>query len=518
MRNNRHGVHTLDIRKLKLSELPKDIDVVVGSPPCTQFSYANRGGNGDIADGLVDLIKFLKIVDFIKPKHWAMENVPRVANIIEKEIQAGGKLRAFAHLLKSVRIVNMEDFGLPQRRRRCIAGNFDFQLLDTYKSVLGPKTLGDVVSALNSAQVTDPLYGIKIRKSDVTDHVVENFLNEEEARINKANKYNHPVYNRMPFPDSLTRSSRTITATSTRVSRESVIIRDLETPSRFRRLTIRESACLQGFPINYQFFGKNYNRRMEMVGNAVPPLFSYLVAHAFRCTPSTFVKQLKDVGALFKAPADKPERLNAPKCGTKFHPNRTFRFAIPNLRMKSGVRFELANSFKGNEASWMVKFYFGSSKSIQTIHLDQTLYLKLVGTLPPAVVNLIGQELALVSSTCLAADVGQMQKVWAHRGSGDTHPFDLLDQLSVSGETIETALRLHRTESEECIEIALKHQFDKNSSKITGIEKLRRLAPATLAGLLIGSLANAALTSHGRAADAPHRGTEAEHPSVEYVN
>ncbi len=42
----------VDIRKLELSDLPTDIDIVVGSPPCTQFSYANRGGSGNIADGL----------------------------------------------------------------------------------------------------------------------------------------------------------------------------------------------------------------------------------------------------------------------------------------------------------------------------------------------------------------------------------------------------------------------------------------------------------------------------------
>jgi len=41
----------VDIRKLSLDGLPEPgtIDFVLGSPPCTQFSYANRGGNGDTA-------------------------------------------------------------------------------------------------------------------------------------------------------------------------------------------------------------------------------------------------------------------------------------------------------------------------------------------------------------------------------------------------------------------------------------------------------------------------------------
>ena len=47
-----------NIRELELKSLPKNIDFVVGSPPCTTFSYANKGGGGDIADGLKDLNAF----------------------------------------------------------------------------------------------------------------------------------------------------------------------------------------------------------------------------------------------------------------------------------------------------------------------------------------------------------------------------------------------------------------------------------------------------------------------------
>src|SRR3954447_18921121 len=42
----------VNLRELPLSLLPDDVDIVVGSPPCTRFSFSNRGGNGDIADGL----------------------------------------------------------------------------------------------------------------------------------------------------------------------------------------------------------------------------------------------------------------------------------------------------------------------------------------------------------------------------------------------------------------------------------------------------------------------------------
>src|SRR3546814_17970495 len=77
-KNNLHQAQTVDIRRLSLEDLPSDIDVVVGSPPCTQFSYSNRGGSGDLEDGLVDIVRFLTIVDHLKPRVWERSYERRV--------------------------------------------------------------------------------------------------------------------------------------------------------------------------------------------------------------------------------------------------------------------------------------------------------------------------------------------------------------------------------------------------------------------------------------------------------
>jgi DNA (cytosine-5)-methyltransferase 1 len=172
-KNNAHLAQTVDIRRLALADLPSDIDIVVGSPPCTQFSFSNRGGGGDIADGLKDIKKFLSIVDHLKPRVWAMENVPRVAKIIETEMQDGGALEDFRHLGCSTHIVDMAEFGVPQRRRRCIAGNFNMQLLNSYRSGARTPSLGDVVQALAANPITDPLFGIELLRTNLTDHVKE---------------------------------------------------------------------------------------------------------------------------------------------------------------------------------------------------------------------------------------------------------------------------------------------------------------------------------------------------------
>src|SRR3546814_16283278 len=102
---------------LALADLPDDIDIVVGSPPCTQFSYSNRGGGGDIADGLEDVKRFLTIVDHLKPRVWAMEHVPRVAKIIVADLKAGGQPEAFNHMGCVPPIINIDVYDLTQRRR-----------------------------------------------------------------------------------------------------------------------------------------------------------------------------------------------------------------------------------------------------------------------------------------------------------------------------------------------------------------------------------------------------------------
>lgn len=494
-KNNHHPVHTVDIRKLSLDQLPSNVDVVVGSPPCTQFSFSNRGGGGDIADGLVDIVKFLSIVEYLEPAHWVMENVPRVAKIIDQEVRPGGKLHRFAHLLTSVHVVNMECFGLAQRRHRCLAGNLDFTLLQKYQERQASRTLGDVVKAFAANRLYDPIYGGSLKKALLRGHVVEDFLNDEEVRINKANKLNHPIYNRMPFPDSLARAARTVTATSTRISRESIIIRDVETPSRFRRLTVRESASLQGFPITFQFFAPYYHHYMTMVGNAFPPPLAFFIAQAFRNVPPEQLSTLAKASRAFKPSDEIPADIEPQRCATRFSQRRTFRFAIPELRLKSGVRFELTNSSEADRSRWKVAFYFGSSKSIQTFELNRRLYKKLLPTLSKDISSLVSNELETFRRIVRDADIARMQLAWSHSGFGKTHPFEILDHLSFIGGRIADILQTRKAEAEAGIVAALEFIYGETFATVVGVEKLKRFASVILAGILVGSIANEELRS-----------------------
>lgn len=489
--NNGHSALKVDIRTFDLSDLPSDIDLVVGSPPCTQFSYSNRGGAGDIRDGLEDIYRFLKIVDHVRPRFWVMENVPRVAGVLENELREGGELEDFLHLGTEVRVYNMESFGLPQRRRRCLAGNIDFDLLEAYASLTGPKTLGDIVNAYRKSPIIDPIYGVAIDDDRLTDHVIEAALDAEEERVNRSAKVTHPVYNAMPFPDPLDRSVRTITATCTRVSRESVVIAHPDKPGSFRRLTLRERASLQGFPTSFQFYGSSHGQRATMIGNAVPPLFSFYVGQACLETQPDQLTSPDQAIHRFKAPGILAPSVKPDAAGKRYPQGRTFRFSIPHLHFKSGVRFDLSNRRNGQSPKWHVAFYFGPSTSIQQLHLTEELNQALFEALPAGAREKITPLVDSLRTYVANADLKRMQDVWTRTHPGLTRPFDFLDHLGETGAAMAKTL--------ECIDdkhanIALAHvlfkQYGQASQGLPGLPKLQRNARLILAGIIVGAVVN----------------------------
>jgi len=431
--NSTSDVQVGDIRKLDFSTLPKNIDIVIGSPPCTQFSYSNRGGSGDISDGLVDLEQFLKIVKYTKPKAWAFENVPRVKSVLERELAAGGTLEEYADLFvhASVDIFDISQFGVPQRRKRCIAGNFDFNLLKSYAQVTERPTLGDVVGKLNEGR--DPIFSDS-SLDQITDNDPEEPLNWEEERFNRDMKVAHPIYNGMPFPDPFDRSSRTVTATCTRVSRESLVIQNEET-GKYRRLSVRERASLQSFPVKFQFLGRSHAQKLKMIGNAIPPAFTYLIGEAMKGTAINDLRLVSEIDANAVLPGH-PGIITKPDNSGKTYPlKRRFRFSIPKLRFKSGTRFELSNT-DGPQA-WQITFYFGDSKRIRSHKFQRANIVSASCFTSDELSKQIQDVYHRLETKFDPVELSGLQKAWNHTGSG-LHPFEFIDSL---GEYVSSELK-----------------------------------------------------------------------------
>jgi DNA (cytosine-5)-methyltransferase 1 len=479
----------VDIRKLKLSALPPGIRLVVGSPPCTEFSFANRGGSGDIADGLRDVRKFLEIVEHLRPQHWVMENVPRVAGIIERELAPGGRLRKYAKLVKVITVIDMADFGLPQSRKRMLAGDFPLPLLESYKSVLPRRTLGTVLAALSADRVTDPIYGIALDRAEVTGTEREEPLTEEEVRMNRDAKRFHPVYNRMSFPDGLDRPARTVTATCTRVSRESIVLPSESAPGAFRRLTLRERASLQGFPITFQFWGENHNDNLTMVGNAIPPLITYYIAHSVLGTKPGELPEPSAAPYTHLLPKVLPPSADL-TIKTRYPSTRRFRAAIPELRFGSGVRFEMVNKVAPRGVSWSVDFYFGTSKKILRAALGEALLKRLRSSEDfSAYAEPLARATKLLERTIGGISAAELQDVWTHRSSG-RHPYAVVDALGAAAKQLHDDLVCIPLVSSRALVVRYLSETAGEASSLAVSDKLTANGLWLLVGFAIGSWFN----------------------------
>lgn len=485
--NGNHGTElaSVNIRTMDLDSLPDNIDLVVGSPPCTQFSYSNRGGSGDLADGQVDLERFFAIVDRLKPRVWAMENVPRVARYLEICFSdPDSSLYKYRKLKPNIGVFDFSEFGCPQARKRCVATNIPLAQINQFKPQCANLTLGDVTEALEGKErVVDPVWGVELSRFQVTELEKEEQLNEEELRLNRESKIFHPVYNNMSFPDRLDVPARTVTATCTRVSRESIVV---ASGTGYRRLTVRERATLQGFPITYQFFGKSFSEKAKMIGNAIPPTFSYILAsYALGRKSDNFIPH-SEAGVHLSLPAKNAPVTKVDTAGKTYPEKRRFRAAIPHLRFKSGMRFEFANDVSDGDTTWSMRFYSGNSKDIRTHHLDASLSSRLQKCSELegiAVQDTLSRKSLekLISSV----DGVLLQEIWTRRSKGES-PYHWVDLLGeIASEVHDDLVAAIPEEDAERIVLELVGQRESNG-KFANEAKLKRYSHWIIAGAIVG--------------------------------
>lgn len=234
-------------------------------------------------------------------------------------------------------------------------------------------------------------------------------------------------------PDKLDRPSRTVTATCTRVSRESIIV---NAEKGFRRLTVRERGVVQGFPITYQFYGRTLNAKFKMIGNTVPPVLTYYIFQSMLEVPLKSLKSPKNSSYYHSQPSyvGKESNLSLPK--RKFPARRKFKFAVPNLRYGSGVRFELSNDPKTEGIPWSFKFFYGNSKNIKEVPLNNEVKQSLSPVLNSTKNEIFNQSIDKIVLTYSDYKSKKLQKLWtASELNNDV--FNFLDEV---GDCVEQIL------------------------------------------------------------------------------
>ncbi len=436
------------------------------------------------------MVKFFEVVEAANPKFWALENVPRIKGFLNAGFcDRSSPLYRFRGMVPNIEVIDFAEFGVPQSRKRCIAGNYPFELLRSYSEILPRRSLGDIIRSLNSnSTVVDPVWGFELAGNQLTEMEFEAALDEEELRMNREAKAYHPVYNGMNFPDRLDLPSRTITATCSKVSRESIVVPGSEG---IRRLNLRERASAQGFPINYQFYGSSFSEKAKLIGNAIPPYFTYLFAQAANGVGvEEIVTKLYDA-SLVSSAKSKPSPTVPKKQTRHFSRNRGFRAVLPGFRFKSGMRFDLSNSPEDRTA-WRVQFFYGPSTNIQSVPLNLALLdVFRSSDITRRIEMSFGADFAEIEHLLARTSPEEMQLTWSRRGIG-LSPFSLVDCLGHIATEIHNKLASTPVDDQHAIigyvlESASRYM---TGTEISGAKKLSDNSLKVFSGMYVGAWFN----------------------------
>ncbi|TWH82577.1 DNA cytosine methyltransferase [Sedimentibacter saalensis] len=281
----------------------KNIDVIIGGPPCQGFSLT---GSRDINDSRNKLyLAMVKVIRLVRPKSFLIENVHGIATlyggVVKDQI-----VNTFTDMGYKVSVTPKPllaaDYGVPQMRKRMF---FVGIRNDVYESK-GEEFSFPVPthSSSNYISCSDAISDLPSRESELGSEIDEYIMNPQTdyqrfMRINCEKLYNHVATNHTDMVKSTIElvpdggnykdlpkgygESRKFNEAWTRYASNKPS-RTIDTGHRnhfhykYNRVpTIRENARLQSFPDSFIFWG-NKTQQNRQVGNAVPPLLAYSIA------------------------------------------------------------------------------------------------------------------------------------------------------------------------------------------------------------------------------------------------
>ncbi len=305
----------------------KIVDIIIGGPPCQAYSLAGRAQDknnmkNDYRNYLFE--SYVKVVEQYRPKIFVFENVigllsakPKgrhIVDLIRKKFDEYGY--TIISDLKKYALQDLTQFGVPQKRNRVIiigirknlCDNAETVLTDFYSNILTKyheplktvqETIGDLPKLFPTAEyrLGGKKYSHSQAKITVSNHEPR-FHNQTDIGTFKLLAQDIECgLNKFTSTDELLKLYTERTGKNSTVHKYYVLrrgdasntipahlykdgLRHIHPDShQARSLTVREAARLQTFDDDYEFIssvGANY----KMIGNAVPPYFSYKLALA----------------------------------------------------------------------------------------------------------------------------------------------------------------------------------------------------------------------------------------------
>lgn len=386
------GKDSADIEEI--NNIPNS-EFIIGSPSCVSFSMSNKSGKGDKTLGIKLIEAYLRVIAVKKHQknsillNWYMENVPKSREHIKLEYTFEDlNLKKWAKLMdknsKDIAlringgIFNAGDYGAPQERKRFIAGEWTktgefLAPQKTYEIHIKSCEIRQKMPKPNNKELkewTDPNYlNLKLKVNELTDHFYDTGLYEIEWEKAEHLKVNHPFMGKMSFPENENRTCRTITATRSAITRESIIYKseyNKKGNGEYRLPTIREIASLMGFPYVYQFVGTE-GTKWRQIGNSVCPHMSSALAVTLRRKMNLSKIKLENVDfSLLTENYEKINNLNSFQKKQFINPNRrkiNARFRRHPLKM-GNMTVDLMNYHPENKEKvaqkWYLSIYFGN--------------------------------------------------------------------------------------------------------------------------------------------------------------
>lgn len=309
----------------------REVELIIGGPPCQAYSLVGRGRLGEEAgkDPRNFLFYYyLTLVKTYKPKAFVFENVPGILTakkgmvfkkIQEEFLSAGYTILSGVEEDHSKNIIDMSDFGIPQRRKRVILFGFKTELRLNYPDFkrhafywdheLNTKNILSDIPALLPGQGDDfdiMHYDNSSKLSSYQKYIRGNSIGLINHKARPVRDHDREIYRetiklasqglQLRYPD-LPEHLKTHQNQKSFSDRFKVhwwdriphtIVAHISKDGHYnihpdinqtRSLTVREAARIQSFPDNFKFEGPR-SAQFVQVGNAVPPIMSIIIAKA----------------------------------------------------------------------------------------------------------------------------------------------------------------------------------------------------------------------------------------------
>ena len=268
-----------DICKIDPNSVP-DCDGIIGGPPCQSWSIAGKQQGLDDKRGQL-FLKYIDMIEAKQPKFFVIENVKGMLDdkfknvfitLIERLDKVGYDVKW--------ELLNAVNYRIPQNRERVFIIGFrkDLHIDYTFPASLCTelitleRAIGDIKEQPTFYKGGDD---VKPNATRPNHDVLVSYFNTYYYRGNRRRGWNQPS-----FTIHATADNTPLHPSSPKMlyfGHEKWAFQNNKL-SAYRRLSVRECARIQTFPDNFIFEGTDIKAQYKMIGNAVPPRLSNVLA------------------------------------------------------------------------------------------------------------------------------------------------------------------------------------------------------------------------------------------------